>query len=755
MTVIKKTTPYHQFFMVWVVIGLIFSGIVFDPASRALFLPVRQLLLSLWLLIGTLGFSLTARKGTALSRQSLVFLVTGGLLISWSFLSTLWAFNQTEAILTSNRALLQIGLITFFLLFSTFLLQQIHLLSRILTLWLFLLSLLGGFQYLDWTSFPFYSNTPPIGLSGNRNLFGSTLILLLPWALHLFLIEKRIWSIVGLLSLGTGTLALMLSQTRSAWVALAVAFTGIQILLIISRKRLSPQLRQRWKVANLSLAGTVSVIIALLMLNGQHAELKDNLKNRLASLVEVPSIGEQPGNEAERNILDRFHLWQHTLELIEDAPIEGVGAGNWKIQFPKYGGSAAPRFEDKDKLRVRPHNEYLRITSELGLVGLLLFLTLFGTAAFSAFKTFMHTEEELKLVSSIILIAISLGLAVDFFFSFALERMGHSYLIAINVALALQLSAIGAKHNLRQWVLTGILAAASILAATLSYPYWQANRSLHKLLRAEVSGQWERAASISLDIEQMPLTSLDPIGDPIEWHSANALKQMGKLDAALAKINQAIDIHPNSHRVWNTKAAILIQQEQFTEAIPALQTALELAPDYEPALSNLGYTLYRTDQFEQAITTLLSLDLVKHAKLLPVIWDAGQRVEKKWLNGSKIYQVGLGYLKSTPPLPATQWPAKVQSLRKYYASDEQFVKAYFETLEHYATLKAWQEKQPPASVMRLRQALGKVMTKLKEKSSFTALADQIIINDHLQTLQTINELPETKINQPEDLLFPL
>jgi len=57
--------------------------------------------------------------------------------------------------------------------------------------------------------------------------------------------------------------------------------------------------------------------------------------------------------------------------------------------------------------------------------------------------------------------------------------------------------------------------------------------------------------------------------------------------------------------------------------------------------------------------------------------------------------------------------------------------------------------------MALRQALKKVMAKLKEKSSFTALADQIIINDHLQTLQALNELSETKINQPEDLLFPL
>lgn len=739
----------------WVVVGVLFSGLLFDAAAREPFLPLRQLLVSLWLVAGAILVFRTPGLNRTFPPAARLFLLLSLAFLGWNILSVSWSLNPTEAILVSNRVLLQVSLCAFFIITGTLLRERLGLIARILTGYLFFLSVLSVLQYWGWTNFPIESNSPPAGLSGNRNLLGSTLVILLPWALYLFFLGQRYWKIAGLLSLGAGVAALLLSQTRSAWVATFVAFSMIQVLLILRRSTLSPELKGRWKLVNLSVAGAAVILVGLLAISGQGSPLKAQLLNRFSTLVQVPDVDEQAKNEAERNILDRLHLWQHTIELIKDHPVKGVGAGNWKVRFPEYGGSSAPRFEEKDKLRVRPHNEYLSIASELGLVGLVLFVLLLATLAYQTLPLLLKARTDQDVMLNLVLLGVGLGLAVDFMFSFPLERMSHSYLIALNIGLALQASksSSGSKARPRAWAV--LLGLGALAALPISYYNWQANRSFHQLLRAEVSGQWDKAVSISLETEQMPLTSLDPLGDPVEWHSANALKQVGKSDAALKKIEDAIQAHPNSHRIWNTKAAILIQQEQFQEAIEPLKRALTLAPDYEPALSNLGYALYRTDQFEAAVNTLLKLDLEKHAKVLPVIWDAGQRMERSWLNNSPFYQTGLNALSPPTPLPMPQWPAQMRQLRNLFESDKAFVVRYFETLGHYAMLKAWSEKQPPETVMSLNEALQELYENLAQQEDFAALADQVIQNHHTATLRKIRQLTQGGTITAGTVLVPL
>lgn len=750
----KQNIPY-QLLISWVVIGLLFSGLIFDPASREPFLPVRQFLGSIWLAVGAIFIFRIRSLIPVPPATGKLFLVAGIAYVAWNFLSITWSTNPTEALLTGNRALIQVELASIFILLGPALLKRLGILARILAIYLCFLSVLSLMQYAGWTTFPIESNSPPVGLFGNRNLLGSALVLLLPWALYLFLTSSRSWSLLGLVSIGTGVAALLFSQTRSAWVASLFAFLAIQLLLVIRRREFSPTLKSRWKVVNLSIAGIALVLACLLTISGQGTPLRENLANRFVSLVRVPSATDQASNEAERNILDRYHLWQHTLELIENNPLKGVGAGNWKIAFANYGGSSAPRFEEKDKLRVRPHNEYLSIASELGLVGLALFLLLMLTVAYPTFRLVFSARKEQEILSCIILTGIGIGLAVDFMFSFPLERMSHSYLIALNIGLAVGLKNGGAtpKTLKSAWVL--LFGLGALPAIVLSYHHWQANRHFQQLLGAEVAGRWDKAASLSIETEQMPFTSLDPVGDPVEWHTANALKQIGETDAALKKIEEAIEAHPNSHRVWNTKAAILIQQGAFQSAIPALKHALELAPDYEPALVNLGYALYRTDQFDEAIATLLGLDLQQHTKVLPVIWDAGQRIEQAWLDESKIYQVGLSALKGSPSLPREQWPGQVQQLRNQFESDRRFVTAYFETISHYILLKAWQRKMPPEMVINLERALNELSINLAQSPDFNQLAAKIIRNNHLKTLSALTQLPENGITEPEEFLFPL
>jgi len=69
--------------------------------------------------------------------------------------------------------------------------------------------------------------------------------------------------------------------------------------------------------------------------------------------------------------VDRFGVYAPTFGLIETAPVLGLGLGNWSTVFSRVYNVG---FEDEYSY---PHNIVLEILSELGIVGILLFLLLF------------------------------------------------------------------------------------------------------------------------------------------------------------------------------------------------------------------------------------------------------------------------------------------------------------------------------------------------------------------------------------------
>ncbi len=66
---------------------------------------------------------------------------------------------------------------------------------------------------------------------------------------------------------------------------------------------------------------------------------------------------------------DRIQIWQANLNMVKSFPVFGVGWGNYGYVFPIY---TPPHLEAFYRFA---HNEYLHILAEVGLAGLLLFLS--------------------------------------------------------------------------------------------------------------------------------------------------------------------------------------------------------------------------------------------------------------------------------------------------------------------------------------------------------------------------------------------
>jgi O-antigen ligase len=82
--------------------------------------------------------------------------------------------------------------------------------------------------------------------------------------------------------------------------------------------------------------------------------LPKNTIERIASITQIENSG-----------LFRLNLWKESLEIIEDFPLFGVGLNTYSKIGPKYSKAGGGYY---------PHNSYLQMAAEIGILGLFSFL---------------------------------------------------------------------------------------------------------------------------------------------------------------------------------------------------------------------------------------------------------------------------------------------------------------------------------------------------------------------------------------------
>jgi len=201
------------------------------------------------------------------------------------------------------------------------------------------------------------------------NPYGGYLGLIMPLALSLALwglgqlkrerLNKQSFSLFLLAGSGFGLMlvALFASQSRGAW----LGFVGAAIITILLKGG-------KWA---LSLA-TGLMILAVLISMGALALLPATISQRFLDIlpfINIPDITRVPLTDANFAILERLAHWQAGQKMWQDQLWLGVGFGNYEVVYPAY---AVGRWLDP---LGHAHNYILNIGAEMGLVGLLGYLS--------------------------------------------------------------------------------------------------------------------------------------------------------------------------------------------------------------------------------------------------------------------------------------------------------------------------------------------------------------------------------------------
>ncbi len=74
----------------------------------------------------------------------------------------------------------------------------------------------------------------------------------------------------------------------------------------------------------------------------------------------------------------------------------------------------------------------------------------------------------------------------------------------------------------------------------------------------------------------------------------------GKLDDAVSKYRQALDVDPNFADAWEGLSMALADQEQWEEAIEAAKKVVDIAPDEQLGYTNMSRIYQRAGKVPEA-----------------------------------------------------------------------------------------------------------------------------------------------------------
>ncbi len=169
-------------------------------------------------------------------------------------------------------------------------------------------------------------------------------------------------------------------------------------------------------------------------------------------IVASESSRERVTNPSAEGGSGRSDLWRVGWRMVEDHPVLGVGVGNFPARSVDYllrPGSTENDAYIVDTPKV-PHNIYLAVLSELGIVGLLLFVAILVTALAAAIRAAREFERRSRPVLDLLSRALFLGivgyLAALFFSSQLFEKQLWLLLAAAPALLAIAQRAPGEER---------------------------------------------------------------------------------------------------------------------------------------------------------------------------------------------------------------------------------------------------------------------------------------------------------------------
>ena len=558
---------------------VILVPLVFYPWCITVFLPAKELLFKLLIVIALMfwGLKITSGEKVSFKRYPLNLPILS--FISLSLLSLFW--SKSFMISAAELPLFLAGPFLYFITFNNINNEkQINIILNTVVIIGSLFGIYGILQYQG-IDFSFWGGNvgrqAVAGLFGNVNYFAEYLIAILPLAVSLFFItsiksnkSKKILLLIGILAMGG---SLLLTFTRGSYLALGISLIFMLLLFVICRGKVF--IRENRKIFILILAAII--LAGFLFAIPNPLNKPGTYISKIRARVSIASI--QKAFTSGR----RMAIWKFTAMMIKDHPLLGSGVGTFKYNTIDY---QAEFFSQGDNRSLYPyglafnaHNEYLEVWAELGIIGLGIFLWIVIGYFYYGLRFLKKTKDNYKQGTVIGLMGAVAAILVDGIFGFPLHLPATAILF---------------------WLFLGLTVAVAIEN--------KENNSLEKPTTRKGFNKIILAVIIICVAIFLSITLTRPFMARVNWYYGNRELGRGNWDEALIIFQKALKWDPYSGRMSFNVGKILREKREYPEAqiyleraektggIPSLPLELGLA------YYNQGMLEKAAEKFEKAIS---------------------------------------------------------------------------------------------------------------------------------------------------------
>jgi len=513
----------------------------------------------------------------------------------WQGLSSLWAINISESLFAAgNFFLLPITVLTTLAVFKKNDKAASLLLIPIITAGT-VLCLHGWYSYFAIGEIEKIKALYVIqGFSGFKNLFSIMLFFNVIFCIVAFVtwISKLKW--IAIVSAILSALLIVILLGRASFIGLLVSILSFACLYLAFTFAAQKQETRR-KILSISVVLLSIVILAATLLNQQITE-RYNVANFSSSFTAK----------------ERIQLWSKTNQLIKQQPIIGHGAGNWHIVFPSTDITDMTRMSIQLKGAQRPHNDYLWILSETGIIGFVLYMTFMFLLVFLAVRALIVLKKENKdVVPLSILISGFIGYLIIAFFDFPKERIDISLMLAFLIAYIIYYSnVIEFEISLKPMIskiLSVSLLSVLMFNVYIGYTRYNGEQTSKKLVadfRAEKHNVLESLSKKAMS----NLYNIDPLLNPIPFYAGYGALKKDQSNKALQYFEEALKISPYHFKTLSFIGIQYGKMGDFKKAIPYYEKAFEINNIHLQTNEGLAICYFNTGEKEKAKQVITGLD---------------------------------------------------------------------------------------------------------------------------------------------------
>ena len=584
-----SNTIEKAYFIFLLLLPFVHFSVVIDPV-----LVTRQLYLSVFVLVIVL--LLFAQKNLRfLPFKNLLYLALGSyiLLSLLSFLGNRFT-SESHYVLSKQLVLFSFFIVTIHALYNK--LITINMLIKA-CIGIGIIAIIGAYYHLVEKTIDGEKIVRRVVLIksffANKNLLASIIFLCFPFFFMGLMLSKKI-KIIALIGILSAFPMLLLLGTRTVFLALLV------FALVILSYYVKNRFGIRKRVIGLA-SILLLMLVAFLYQNAKVSKVRE-IKDKNAVEQYISRISN------EKTWVSRTKFWDNSIAMWREKPLFGVGLGNWQVAFPKYGLNQFREFSivNGTETLQRPHNDFLNILCENGILGLLVYIFLFGWMYYQLFILIKGTTDTTRWNYIYLLAGLS-GYVVISFFDFPMERIEHQMILmlffAIITAGYYSQKKMQPESEMGKNVLKYLVITISIYSIIVTSFRFKGEMETVKMYVAKANGHWEETLYHANKAEnyfyKVDLTSI-----PIAWYQGLASFNLNETAESITYFEKAYQIAPYQIQVLNNLAGSYNFQGDRQKAIQYYQKALEISTDFEEARLNLASVYYNEKQYDKAFDVI-------------------------------------------------------------------------------------------------------------------------------------------------------